>query len=88
MLTSEKVQHLWNSRIPEFPLSEAQADLWLAIHNDTTLLRGLNVTFAKWERDKTKMDENYLIRYASKTLNNIKSRTALTATPTASSRQF
>jgi hypothetical protein len=78
MMTSDKVRQLWNTRIPEFPLSEDQADLWLAIHNEATLLRGLNVTFAKWDRDRAKMDANYLIRYASKTLNNIKARTSET----------
>jgi len=77
MITSQKIQQLWKDRIPEFPLTEDQAGLWLAIHSEATLLRGLNITFAKWDRDKTRMDEGYLIRYASKTLNNIKARTTL-----------
>lgn len=77
-MTSKTLQKFWDTHIPEFPLAEVQADLWLAIYTEATLNRGLVVTFSKWERDKAKMDEGYLIRYACKTLNNIKARTAMT----------
>ena len=76
MTTIQQLQTLWNSHIPSFPLSDVQADLWIYLHNDETLRRGMNATFSKWDRDHAKMDEGYLLRYASKTLNNIKSRTA------------
>ena len=75
-MTYKNLQEFWDSHFP-FPLSEQQADLWLAIHTEATLKKGLDVTFSKWERDKAKMDEGYLIRYASKTLNNIKARAAM-----------
>jgi hypothetical protein len=71
----EQLQQLWDLNIPEFPLNSYQAELWIAIHTDATLERGLNITFQKWGRDKAKMDQGYLIRYASKTMNNIKART-------------
>jgi hypothetical protein len=74
-MTTNQLQQMWDARIPEFPLSLDHAELWIAYHSQATLERGLQVTFAKWERDKSKMDKAYLIRYANKTLNNIKART-------------
>jgi hypothetical protein len=77
MMTTEELRAAWDAHISKFPLSEEQAGLWLGLHNDETIMRGLNATFWKWNRDgfRLKMNEDYLIRYTSKTLNNIKART-------------
>jgi hypothetical protein len=74
MMTEEMLKATWDAHFPQFPLSEEKAGLWLAIHTDTTLTKGLNVIFSKWERDSAKMDEGYLMRYANKTLNNMSAR--------------
>lgn len=78
-MTTTQLQQLWDARLPEYPLAVEQAELWLAIHTKETLAKGLNITFSKWDRDKDKMDGGYLLRYASKTMNNIKARAAMEA---------
>jgi hypothetical protein len=67
-------QARWNNSIPEHPISIEQIELWLALHAADVVLKGFHATFVKWNRDKQKMDDNYLIRYASKTMNNEKTR--------------
>jgi hypothetical protein len=75
-MTAHEFQRTWNDHIPEFPVPIEQIDLWLALHTEAVVLKGITIMFAKWNRDKHKMNEEYLIRYASKSMNNETSRTA------------
>lgn len=73
-MNSKDIQQMWNDRIPEHPITVDQVNLWLALNTEPIVQMGIRTTFAKWERERAQMDEQYLIRYASKTMNNEKSR--------------
>lgn len=75
-MTSQELQSLWNTTLGAHPISPEQADLWLALHTEEVINLALRATFAKWERENHTMTEQYLLRYASKTMNNAKSRRA------------
>jgi hypothetical protein len=73
---------MWNARIPEHPIALDQVNLWLALNTEEIVQMGISTTFAKWDREGSQMDEQYLIRYASKTMNNEKSRRRAARTTT------
>ena len=75
-MNPQEFKQQWDAHIPEFPVTPEQVDLWFALHTEAVLSKGLRTTFVKWDRDKASMDYDYLVRYASKSMNNEKSRLA------------
>ena len=73
-MNSKDIQQMWNDRIPEHPITVDQVNLWLVLNTEPIVQMGIRTTFAKWDRERAQMNEQYLIRYASKTMNNEKTR--------------
>jgi len=76
-MTIETLQQLWNASIGEHPLSVDQAEMWLVLHTEEIIRKGVQTTISKWQRENHTMSEDYLLRYTSKTMNNAKTRMAV-----------
>jgi hypothetical protein len=50
-MTVEGLREIWEKNIPEYPLTTAQATLWLLQHNELIVCRGINAAVAKYARD-------------------------------------
>lgn len=66
---------LWESMI-SVPIPTEQFYVWLSLHDAKTVVYGIKETGAKFQRAKQKMDEDYLLRFASKVMLNRHERQA------------
>jgi hypothetical protein len=66
---------LWESMI-SVPIPVEQFYVWLSLHDARTVVYGIKETGAKFQRAKKNMDEDYLLRFASKVMLNRQQRQA------------